>query len=141
MNRSRSVGDGRCLAWPLPADASCAKVARRMFTDAVADLQLPAESVEDGILMASELAANTLHARGCGGGGIGSYDFNHALGRYSRFPARYRAGAVAACTRWRCDDDECKAPAATTAFCAGRSSRRGRGEPASYPVSAGWRSA
>jgi hypothetical protein len=40
-----------------------------MFTDAVADLQLPAESVEDGILMASELAANTLHARGCGGGG------------------------------------------------------------------------
>ncbi|MGD0557801.1 MAG: ATP-binding protein [Streptosporangiaceae bacterium] len=69
MNGSRSVGDGRCLAWPLPADATCAKVARRSFTAAVADLRLPDEIIEDGILMASELAANTLHARGCGGGG------------------------------------------------------------------------
>jgi hypothetical protein len=68
MNGSRSVGDGKCLAWPLPVDATCARVARRLFADAVADLCLPDETVEDGILMASELAANTLHARDCGGG-------------------------------------------------------------------------
>jgi hypothetical protein len=69
MNGSRSVGDGKCLAWSLPADATCAKAARRLFADAASSLRLSAETVEDGILMASELAANTLHARGCGGGG------------------------------------------------------------------------
>jgi hypothetical protein len=69
MNGSRSVGDGRCLAWSLPGDATCAKAARRLFADAACGLRLPEEMVEDGILMASELAANTLHARGCGGGG------------------------------------------------------------------------
>jgi hypothetical protein len=69
MNGSRSVGDGKCLAWSLPADATCAKAARRLFTDVACSLRLPEEMVEDGILMASELAANTLHVRGCGGGG------------------------------------------------------------------------
>ena len=69
MDRSRSVGDGKCLAWPLPGDGTCAKAARRHFAGAVADLGLPEDAVEEGILMASELAANTLHARGCGGGG------------------------------------------------------------------------
>jgi hypothetical protein len=50
-------------------DATCAKVARSLYVEGVTDLGLSGEMVEDGILMASELAANTLHARGCGGGG------------------------------------------------------------------------
>lgn len=60
---------GTCLAWQLPADATCARVARRLYTEAVTDLGLPGESVEDGTLMTSELAANALHACSCGGGG------------------------------------------------------------------------
>jgi hypothetical protein len=68
MNRSRSVRDGKCLAWPLPADLSCARVARRLFRDSTADLEMAPEQVEDGIMMASELAANTLHAS-CAEGG------------------------------------------------------------------------
>jgi hypothetical protein len=54
---------GGCSSWPLPADVTCAVVARRRFRDAAAALCLPAELASDGLLMASELAANTLHAR------------------------------------------------------------------------------
>jgi hypothetical protein len=53
---------GGCCSWPLPADATCAAVARRVFREAAAALCLPAGLASDGVLMASELAANTLHA-------------------------------------------------------------------------------
>src|SRR5690242_21827243 len=68
----RGVRAGTCHAWPLPVDATCATVARQVFRDAVSEAGLEADLLEDCILMASELAANTLHARavaGTGGGG------------------------------------------------------------------------
>jgi len=63
---------GSCRVWPLPADATCAAVARQVFRDAAEETGLEPELLDDCILMASELAANTLHARavaGAGGGG------------------------------------------------------------------------
>jgi len=72
MDGLRGVHAGSCHAWPLPADATCATVARRVFRDAVAEVGLQPDLMDDCILMASELAANTLHARaaaGPGGGG------------------------------------------------------------------------
>ena len=54
---------GGCCAWPLPADATCAAVARGVFREVAAALTLPAELASDGLLMTSELAANTLHAQ------------------------------------------------------------------------------
>ncbi len=68
----RGVHAGYCQAWPLPADATCASVARQVFRDAVAEVGLEPDLLDDCILMASELAANTLHAHavaGVGGGG------------------------------------------------------------------------
>jgi hypothetical protein len=68
----RGVHAGSCHAWPLPVDATCAKVARQVFRDAVSGVGLEPGLLDDCILMASELAANTLHARalaGTGGGG------------------------------------------------------------------------
>ena len=72
INGLRSVHAGSCHAWPLPADATCATVARQVFRDVVSEVGLEADLLDDCILMASELAANTLHARavaGPGGGG------------------------------------------------------------------------
>jgi len=68
----RGVHAGTCYAWPLPADATCATVARQAFRDAVSEVGIEPDLLEDGVLMASELAANTLHAQavaGAGGGG------------------------------------------------------------------------
>jgi hypothetical protein len=68
----RGVHAGTCYAWPLPGDATCATVARHAFRDAVSEVGLESGLLEDGVLMASELAANTLHAQavaGAGGGG------------------------------------------------------------------------
>jgi hypothetical protein len=68
----RGVHAGTCYAWPLPGDATCATVARQAFRDAVSEVGLEADLLEDGVLMASELAANTLHAQAvaeAGGGG------------------------------------------------------------------------
>jgi hypothetical protein len=68
----RGVRAGTCYAWPLPADATCATVARQAFRDAVSEVGLEADILEDCVLMASELAANTLHAQAvaeAGGGG------------------------------------------------------------------------
>jgi hypothetical protein len=68
----RGVHAGYCQAWPLPADATCASVARQVFRDAVCEVGLEPDLLDDCILMASELAANTLHAQavaGVGGGG------------------------------------------------------------------------
>ena len=68
----RGVHAGQCRAWSLPADATCASVARQVFRDAVSEVGLEPDLLDDCILMASELAANTLHAQavaGAGGGG------------------------------------------------------------------------
>jgi hypothetical protein len=59
-----SVGTGGCFARPLPLDPTCAGTARSFFREAVAGLGLPGDLIHDGITMASELAANTLHAQG-----------------------------------------------------------------------------
>jgi hypothetical protein len=58
-----ALASGACCAWPLPSDATCAAEARRVFRDAAAGLGMPADLIDDGVTMASELAANTLHAR------------------------------------------------------------------------------
>ena len=68
----RGVHAGACHAWPLPADATCAEVARQVFREAVSGIGLEPDLLDDCVLMASELAANTLHAHavaGTGGGG------------------------------------------------------------------------
>ena len=59
-----SVSAGGCFARPLPLDPTCAGAARSSFREAVAGIGLPGDLVHDGITMASELAANTLHAQG-----------------------------------------------------------------------------
>jgi hypothetical protein len=59
-----SVRAGGCFVRPLPLDRTCSSAARRFFREAVAGLGLPGDLVHDGITMASELAANTLHAQG-----------------------------------------------------------------------------
>jgi hypothetical protein len=72
INGLRGVHAGSCHAWPLPSDATCATVARRVFRDAVSEVGLEPALFDDCVLMASELAANTLHAHavaGTGGGG------------------------------------------------------------------------
>jgi hypothetical protein len=59
-----SVSAGGCFARPLPLDPTCAGTARSLFREAVAGIGLPGDLVHDGVTMASELAANTLHAQG-----------------------------------------------------------------------------
>jgi hypothetical protein len=53
---------GGCFVRPLPVDTTCAAAARRFFREAVSTLPIPSGLVHDGVTMASELAANTLHA-------------------------------------------------------------------------------
>ena len=68
----QGVHAGTCYAWPLPSNATCAAVARQGFRDAVSEVGLEPGLLEDCVLMASELAANTLHAQAvaeAGGGG------------------------------------------------------------------------
>jgi hypothetical protein len=57
------ISHGGCFARPLPIDTTCAAAARRFFREAVSSLGLPSGLVHDGVTMASELAANTLHAQ------------------------------------------------------------------------------
>jgi len=59
------VKEGVCCAWSLPADATCAGVARRLFRRTASELSLDAEAIDDGETVVSELAANTLHVK-CG---------------------------------------------------------------------------
>jgi hypothetical protein len=68
----RGLHAGGSHAWPLPADATCAALARQVFRDSVSEVGFGPGLLDDGVLMASELAANTLPARavaGAGGGG------------------------------------------------------------------------
>jgi hypothetical protein len=60
-----SVGDltaGGCGAWSLPGDLSSAATARRVYQEAAAEVGMDADLAYDGVTMASELAANTLHS-------------------------------------------------------------------------------
>lgn len=59
----RTVEGRACGAWPLPADPTCASVARGTFRRVAAALALDPEAADDGVTMVSELAANTLHAQ------------------------------------------------------------------------------
>ena len=59
------VKEGACCAWSLPADATCAGVARRLFRRMASEFSLDAEAIDDGETVVSELAANTLHVK-CG---------------------------------------------------------------------------
>jgi hypothetical protein len=54
---------GGCFVRPLPVDTTCAAAARKFFREAVVSLPIPAGLLHDGVTMASELAANTLHAQ------------------------------------------------------------------------------
>jgi hypothetical protein len=58
----RMVQTHACGAWVLPGDPTCAGVARRLFRGVAAELALGQEAIDDGTMMVSELAANTLHA-------------------------------------------------------------------------------
>src|ERR1700745_2908360 len=51
-----------CGAWVLPGDPTCAGIARRLFRRVATELALDRETIDDGVTMVSELAANTLHA-------------------------------------------------------------------------------
>ena len=62
-NGPEALQAGGCSAWRLPLDTGCARTARSLFRDAVACLELADDQVYDGVTMASELAANTLHAQ------------------------------------------------------------------------------
>jgi anti-sigma regulatory factor (Ser/Thr protein kinase) len=44
-------------------DTTCASAARRFFREALSSLPIPSGLLHDGVTMASELAANTLHAQ------------------------------------------------------------------------------
>ena len=57
------LSSGGCFVRPLPIDTTCAAAARRFFREALSSLAIPSGLVHDGITMASELAANTLHAQ------------------------------------------------------------------------------
>jgi hypothetical protein len=56
------LSGGGCFVRPLPVDPTCGAAARRFFREALSSLALPSGLVHDGVTMASELAANTLHA-------------------------------------------------------------------------------
>ena len=57
------LGGGGCFVRPLPIDTTCAAAARRYFREATSAISLPSGLLHDGVTMASELAANTLHAQ------------------------------------------------------------------------------
>jgi hypothetical protein len=59
----RMVQARACGAWALPGDPTCAGIARRVFRRVASSLALDAGATDDGVMMVSELAANTLHAR------------------------------------------------------------------------------
>jgi len=93
----RGLYAGGCRAWSLPADATCAAVARQVFRDSVSEVGLEPGLLDDCILMASELAANTLHARvvaGAGGGGICSWEESRSRPPALPLPTPPRSGAA-----------------------------------------------
>src|SRR5262249_44079209 len=88
-----SVRAGGCFTRALPLEPTCAGMARSFFREAVAGIGLPCDLVHDGVTMASELAANTLHA-------LGNVEFSGASQRpVSGFPEfwLYVRGAGSRC--------------------------------------------
>jgi hypothetical protein len=59
----RMVQARACGAWVLPGNPTCAGIARRIFQRVATGLALDPEVTDDGVLMVSELAANTLHTK------------------------------------------------------------------------------
>lgn len=71
---------GGCGAWSLPGDLSSAATARRVYQEAAAEVGMGADLAYDGVTMASELAANTLHSVGHNGvshNGVGHNGVGH----------------------------------------------------------------
>ncbi len=66
------LSGGGCFVRALPIDTTCSAVARRYFREAVSGLDMPSGLLHDGVTMASELAANTLHAQRRGSAGAES---------------------------------------------------------------------
>jgi hypothetical protein len=62
MGGLHNLRTGTCCAWSLPTDATCARAARQLYGAAAAEVGIRDELICDGVMMASELAANTLHA-------------------------------------------------------------------------------
>jgi hypothetical protein len=62
MGSVRDLTSGGCGAWSLPGDLSAAAAARRVYEEAAAEVGLGSDLAYDGVTMASELAANTLHS-------------------------------------------------------------------------------
>jgi hypothetical protein len=62
MGGVHDLTSGGCWAWPLPGDVSCAATARALYREAAAEVRIGADLAYDGVTMASELAANTLHS-------------------------------------------------------------------------------
>ncbi len=62
MGSVRDLTAGGCGAWSLPGDLSSAATARRVYQEAAAEVGMGADLAYDGVTMASELAANTLHS-------------------------------------------------------------------------------
>jgi hypothetical protein len=62
-SKAASLLAGGCIVCPLSPDDACAREGRRVFTETASGLGLPDDLIYDGMTMASELAANTLHAR------------------------------------------------------------------------------
>jgi hypothetical protein len=62
MGSVRDLTSGGCGAWPLPGDLSSAATARGLYREAAAEVGIGAGLAYDGVTMASELAANTLHS-------------------------------------------------------------------------------
>ncbi len=75
----REVKEGACCAWSLPADPTCAGVARRLFRRTASEFSLDAEAIDDGETVVSELAANTLHVK-CGQHSNGTCSMGRASG-------------------------------------------------------------
>ena len=78
----RKIEAGGCSAWLLPADATCAGVARQLFRRTASALALDTEAIDDGETIVSELAANTLHAN-CGQHSTGTCSIGTANGQGS----------------------------------------------------------
>jgi hypothetical protein len=60
----RMVGNGGCEVRPLPGDPTCASIARRTYRQVAGGLSLDPALIDDGVMIVSELAANTLHVGG-----------------------------------------------------------------------------
>lgn len=59
----RAIQARNCGTWRLPADPTCASIARRTFRRVAGALGLDPQVAADGVTMVSELATNTLHAK------------------------------------------------------------------------------